>query len=292
MAALKHLPEMDSKEFNRWQSLLEKRTGVWLTENRKSFLITSLAQRMRERGFSDYDSYFRSLESGVSSAVEWASLVDLLTVHETRFFRDQASLQLVQSHVQKLIDKSSLQADSTPVDVQIWSVGCSTGEESYSLALLMSELNSAALMSQNRNFYFGITGIDISFPALAQAREGIFHRRQLSSIPINWIEKYFNQLPDDYLQVNDKIRRRICFVQGNVLELNRAPRQLYDIIYCQNLLIYFQNERRQEIVMQFVERLAPGGLLVLGPGELNYLSHSLIEKVSTKHCQAYVRAGS
>ncbi|MCO7225252.1 protein-glutamate O-methyltransferase CheR [Pleionea sp. CnH1-48] len=291
MAAILNLPEMDSKEFQRWQGLLEKRTGVWLSENRKSFLITSLAQRMRETGFEDYDSYFRSLESGVSSAVEWTNLVDLLTVHETRFFRDQASLQLVQSHIQKLIKKSAAEPSDKPLNVQLWSAGCSTGEEVYSLALLMSELDTSPLTNQGRHFYYGITGIDISFPALAQAREGIYHKRKLATVPSNWLKQYFEELPDDYMQVKNSIRHRTCFVQGNVLELDKAPQQQYDVIYCQNVLIYFQNMRRQHIVTHFVERLSPGGLLVLGPGELNNLTHPLIEKVSTKHCQAYLRAG-
>ena len=291
MAELEHLPAMDSVEFQRWQSLLEQRTGVWLSENRKSFLMTNLAQRMRETGFSDYNSYFKSLETGISSAVEWANLVDLLTVHETRFFRDQASLDLVQAHVRKLIKRSANQTSDKPLNVQLWSVGCSTGEEVYSLALMLDDLDVSELEQLGRSFYFGITGIDISFPALAQAREGIYHHRKLGSVSSSDVLKYFDELPDGYYQLKNNLRHRTCFVQGNVKELEWSPKQLYDVIYCQNVLIYFQSVRREQIVEEFVKRLAPGGLLVLGPGELNNLTHPLIEKVSTKHCQAYLRAG-
>ncbi|WMS85881.1 CheR family methyltransferase [Pleionea litopenaei] len=291
MAAFEQLPEMNSEEFYRWQQLLEQRTGVWLSENRKSFLVTNLAQRMRERGFDRYQDYFDSLDSGVGSALEWANLIDLLTVHETRFFRDQASMDLVRNHVEKLISKATAVESGEPVNAQVWSVGCSTGEEVYSLAMVLSEVNTSALDKQGRNFYFGLTGVDISFPALAQAREGIYHQRKLLSVPAIMLEEYFDSLADGYYQVKNQLRHRTCFVQANVQELESAPKQLYDVIYCQNVLIYFQNARREEIVKQFVNRLAPGGLLILGPGELNNLSHPLIEKVSTKHCQAYLRAG-
>ncbi|PWK46878.1 CheR family methyltransferase [Pleionea mediterranea] len=291
MAAYEELPDMDSEEFKRWQSLLEQRTGVWLAENRKSFLLTNLAQRMRERGFESYQSYFDSLDNGVGSALEWASLVDLLTVHETRFFRDMASMDLVRNHIQKLINKAVNQQQEGPVNAQVWSVGCSTGEEVYSLAMLASDVDTSALQKQGRNFYFGLTGVDISFPALAQAREAIYHQRKLYSVPPEMLDTYFDSLADGYYQVRNQLRHRTCFVQANVKELESSPKQLYDVIYCQNVLIYFQNERREKIVEQFISRLSPGGLLVLGPGELNNVSHPLIEKVSTKHCQAYLRAG-
>ncbi len=290
MAVVKSLPEMDSKEFLRWRDLLEKRTGVWLSENRKSFLMTSLAQRMREHGYTDYDSYYKSLESGVGSAIEWVSLVDLLTVHETRFFRDQASAELVQSHIQNLVSqKKSNVHDTNPLNIQLLSAGCSTGEEVYSLAFLMNELDPRPLNDKSRSFYYGVTGIDISFPSLAQAREGIYHKNKLKEIPENWLRKYFEKLPDDYFQINNTIRHRTCFIQSNLLELDAMPNQSFDIIYCQNVLIYFQGERREEIVRQFFKRLSPGGLLVLGAGELNNISFPSIEKVATKHCQAYTK---
>jgi chemotaxis protein methyltransferase CheR/type IV pilus assembly protein PilK len=283
---------MSSEEFKRWQTLLEERTGVWLSESRKSFLMTNLAQRMRERGIHSYSGYFESLNSGVSSAVEWTYLIDLLTVHETRFFRDFASMELVRNHVQKLIRKAAEKTGAKePLNAQVWSVGCSTGEEVYSLAMLLNELDTTLLTQQSRAFYFGLTGVDISFPALAQAREGVYHLRKLVNVSPHLLEKYFDRLPDDYYQVKPQLRHRTCFVQANVRELESAPRQLYDVVYCQNVLIYFQHQRRVQIVEQFVQRLAPGGLLVLGPGELNHISHPLIEKVSSKHCQAYIRAG-
>lgn len=290
MAAYDQLPEMNAKEFKRWQSLLEQRTGVWLSENRKSFLVTNLAQRMRETGFDNYQSYFESLDRGVGSALEWANLVDLLTVHETRFFRDNESMDLVTRHIDKMIAKAATSKETSPVNAQVWSVGCSTGEEVYSLAMRLSEIDVSKLES-TRKFYFGLTGVDISFPALAQAREAIYHQRKLMNVSPVLLDKYFDSLADGYYQVKNQLRHRTCFVQANIQELESSPKQLYDIIYCQNVLIYFQNNRRQKIVEQLVNRLAPGGLLILGPGELNNLSHPLIEKVSTKHCQAYLRAG-
>ncbi|MEE4244362.1 MAG: CheR family methyltransferase, partial [Kangiellaceae bacterium] len=199
------------------------------------------------------------------------------------------SLSLVQQHLQQTIDRAVEQQQTQPINSQVWSVGCSTGEEVFSLAMLLSELDISELQRQKRDFYFGVTGVDISFPALAQAREATFHRRRLGNVPTANLMKYFDRLPDDYYQINAGLRQRTCFIQGNIKELASMPRHSYDVIYCQNVLIYFQPDQRAAVVDQFIERLAPGGLLVLGPGELNNLDNSLVERVSSKNCQAYVR---
>lgn len=282
------IPEMDDAEFARWQTLLEEKTGVWLPRKRKSFLVSSLNQRMKVRGFSAYSDYFNSLALGGMSAVEWASLVDLLTVHETRFFRDQESLQLAKNHCLKKVDEQIAEGKDT-INLQLWSVGCATGEEVYSLALLLAQLEKEVKQENNKNLYFGVTGVDISFPSLAAAREGIYHRRKIETIPLDLRHEYFEAKVDDYFQVKSSLRQRTCFVQGNVQELANAPVQSYDVVFCQNVLIYFQQPRRESILNNLVARVKPGGLLILGPGEVVNWQHDQLARVQNKHCLAFIR---
>lgn len=284
-AVLRQAPDMGAAEFARWQKLIEVRTGIHLPEHRKPFLMLALSSRMREMAVEQYNDYFVSLRDGApQAAFEWACLVDLLTVHETRFFRHPESFELLRSFVRNQLKAGE---DQQKRSIQAWSVGCSTGEEVYSIALALHELQE-----ETGPFYYGVTGTDISYPALASAREGIYHVRRLIGLTEEQRDRHFQAVGDDYYQVMPAIRQRTCFVQGNVHDLRHAPNQLFDIIYCQNLLIYFQPERRRELLNQLVEHLRPGGMLVLAPGEVIRWHHPALTRIQNKQCLAYSHRGS
>ena len=278
--SLKETPKMDDEQFVLWQSLLENRTGMQLSNHRKTFLETSLTMRMREIGFSNYDDYYERLVSGLAGEVEWATLVDRLTVQETSFFRHSSSYELVKKYCLE-----TLAATDQKMHLDIWSVGCSTGEEPYSLAMLMEDM----LSQQDIQHYFGITATDISLPALSKGRQAIYGARKVEMIESDWRERYFEKLDQNRYQVVSKLRERICFAQVNVRELDKAPMSDMDIIYCQNLLIYFRRWRQREIVARLVERLAPGGLLVLGVGEVIEFEHPLAQRVPYENTLAFTR---
>lgn len=253
------LPEMDDRQFACWASLLECRTGMTMPPERKSFLVTSVGLRMREVGFQDYDAYYHHLQSGVAGNLEWAALVDRLTVHETRFFRDPAAIAyLADTALPQLIANDS-------GDLSFWSVGCSTGEEVYTLAMTVAD-TLARYANAPR---FGVTGTDISLQALSAGREGVYPLRRLRDIPQAKQTDYCERVPgQDRFRIAAALRRRVCFAQMNVLSVHQARRLPMDIIYCQNLLIYFDRTRRRAIVDGLAQHLRPGGLLVLGAGEL------------------------
>lgn len=275
---LESVPDMDDAQFLQWQTLLERRVGVWLPPQRKLFLLTGLLTRMREIGEQDYRGYYRRLSGGLEAEYEWAQLIDCLTVHETRFFRDEDSLNLVEAFCRERL------AQNPGKSLELWSVGCATGEEPYTLALVMHRLRES-----RGHFYYGVTGIDISFPALAAAREGIYHRRKLETVPESLRERCFLAKGDDYFQLIPEIRARALFVQGNLVDSKAAAEHRYDVIYCQNVLIYFQPDRRQQILSILVDRLSPGGLLVLAPGEMMDWQPPALERVSHAQCLAFTR---
>ncbi len=253
------LPEMDDRQFACWASLLERRTGMTMPPERKSFLVTSVGLRMREVGFQDYDAYYRHLQSGVAGNLEWAALVDRLTVHETRFFRDPVAVAyLAETALPQLISDGS-------GDLGLWSVGCSTGEEVYTLAMTVAD----GLARHASAAHFGVTGTDISLQALSAGRTGVYPLRRLRDIPQAQQAAYCERVPDqDRFRITEGLRRRVCFAQMNVLNVHLARHLPMDIIYCQNLLIYFDWTRRQAIVDALARHLRPGGLLILGAGEL------------------------
>ena len=283
------MPDMPSDEFALWQTLLEKRTGLWLPESRKVFLIAALTRHLKEKGLNNFSELYSKLDAGAISVLDWATLVDSLTVHETCYYRDAASLSLFANYCRNKVLDGLQKTPQRPQHIQVWSVGCSTGEEAYTLAIELDKVNVGLKESNNKEMYYGITAIDISYPSLAVAREGIYAGRQLDFVPATAKNLYFEKLADDYFQIKPHIRQRTCFIQGNVLELGKKNKQEFDVIYCQNVLIYFRKERKQEVIRQLTKRLKPGGLLVLGHGETTEVDNKELTRVDNKQCLAYLR---
>jgi type IV pilus assembly protein PilK len=283
------IPEMEPEEFLLWQSMLERRTGLWLPETRKAFLVTSLNRHMREKGIESYRAYYSLLDSGRVSNLDWAQLVDSLTVHETCFYRDLDSLNLVTSFCRNRISHGFRANPNKVQDIQLWSVGCSTGEETYTLAMEMEKLSANLTEAQKELTYYGVTGIDVSYPSLAVAREGIYSNKNSDFLPSTSFNNFFDQLADNHIKVKNEIKKRTCFMQANILELDKEPMQMFDVIYCQNVMIYFRQERKSAIIKDFEDRLKPGGILILGHGEVTNVDNENLTRVDNKHCLAFIK---
>lgn len=269
--------EMNDEQFLLWQALLESRTGMQISPQRKSFLETSLTIRMREIGCDDYDGYYEKLMSGLAGEVEWAVLVDRLTVQETSFFRHPHSFELVRNFCRELYEEQGRK------HIELWSVGCATGEEPYSLAMVMDDL----VKDFPGKRYYGITATDISLPALAKAREGIYSLRKLERVEERYRERYFEPAERGRCRVVPRLKDRVCFAQLNILGLGDAPMQNVDVVFCQNVLIYFQRWRKRDIVTKLADRLAPGGIMVLGVGEVIDWHRPDLERLQFEDTLAY-----
>lgn len=278
--SLRRLPDMDEAQFIQWQTLLEHRTGITLSTERRSFLETNLGIRMREIGCSSYQAYYEKIVSGPDAIMEWSTLVDRLTVQETRFFRDPDAFRLVSDYV---LTRPREQLKKRPLEA--WSVGCSTGEEPYTLAMVLNECMGQLALQP----LFGVTGSDISKPVIEKARNGQFNPRKLLGMDEGMKARYFRPAERNTVEIVESIRDRVCFTRLNVLDLDKAPMHGMNIIFCQNLLIYFRRWRRREIVKRLAERLAPGGLLVLGQGELTDWQPPGLQRVPSEHVLAWIK---
>lgn len=275
------LPGMDDDLFRRWVKLLEQRTGIVVPSNRRSFLVSNLRGRMRETGYTNFENYYADLQGGPKAAVEWATLVDRLTIHETRFFRHGPSYEYLASHW--LPERTaSLSWDGS---LHAWSVGCATGEEAYSLAMLLDQVLG---MVPGRS-YFGITATDVSQPALAVGRTARYSNNRRAEIPAELAARYLQDVGREHFEVDERLRRRVAFSVFNLLDLGRAPVKELDLIFCQNVLIYFPRERRLEMLEGFARLLKPGAVMILGPGEVTQWTHPGLERVSNRQVLAYRR---
>jgi len=274
-------PAMSDVQFKQWAGLLESRTGISLPGSRKTFLQTNLVTRMRELKSEGYQSYYDLVTDGTRGNVEWEILVDRLTVHETRFYRDLNSLNLIRDEYLGLLLKKN---NKDPYTVHAWSVGCATGEEPYSLAMMMDEV-----LCDQKDLYYGITATDISRAALETGRKALYHNRRVANVPSHLADQHLEQIDKDHVQVSVELRQKVCFTQANLIDLQNLPVTKMDIILCQNVLIYFKHEIRNRILQQLAAKLKSGGILVLGAGEVFSWSHPELEQLNYDSTLAFRR---
>lgn len=278
---LMHTPAFDDEEFALWVELLGRRIGLRASAIRKSFLLQCVETRIRQRSLASRQVYFELLRGASGNDEEWDSLIDLLPLHETRFMRHASSLALLANYVQQRCAAEQ----SRPATLTAWSAGCSTGEEVYSLAMVMDQ----ALALLERRPRINVIGSDLSRSSLNKARRGRYQRRQLAGLSAAQIVHYFDPADDDAFIVKAPLRERTQFLPINLRELDAGGGMVgpVDIVFCQNVLIYFDNAERERMVNQLAGHVVPGGMLVLGAGELLRWSRPDFKRIATDDTLAY-----
>lgn len=278
--SIKPTSDFSDEEFEKWKLLLEEKTGIHLVPQQKAFLQAQLTIRLRELGDISLNQYAAKLKEGISGVVEWSTLTDRLVVKETNFFRHPENCDFIRNLIRMRVHQGQIGES-----FDMWSVGCSTGEEPYTLAMMTNDCFEEASL----NNYWGVTGTDISLPALTYARQGIYPKRKLDMLPGDEKQRYFEAVDNNNYQISKKIRSRVCFAHGNVTELKKLPQVKMDLISCHNMLIYFRRWRRRKILNNLAERLKPNGVLVIGMGEIVDWEHPLVKPIQNDKVQAYMR---
>jgi type IV pilus assembly protein PilK len=265
--SLRTLPTLSLEQFAQWCKLLEERTGMQLVPQHKALLESQISSRMRELGIDDYDRYYQQVTNGASGMLEWTVIID------------RPSLEYVRHYLQHKINNQSL-AQS----FDVWSVGCATGEEAYSLAMVINDCFELAAL----NPYYGITAFDLSVSALAAARKGRYAKRKIEANKAEEFKRYTKQTTDGNYEIVSRLRERVCFTQANIINHNNLPGVKVDVIFCQNLLVYFRRWLRRDILNAFTEHLKPGGILVTGLGEVTEWEHPKMQRITADEVQIYV----
>lgn len=277
--SLRKVPDLSDEQFAKWRKLLEERAGICLNDHQRTFLQTHVSMRMREMGFETFSDYYDCVVDGLAGKLEWSLLIDGLVVQETQFFRHPESFDYVNSYL-----KQHLQAKTNNSVFDVWSVGCSSGEEPYSLAMLIHSVYEGAGLEAK----YAISCTDISRAALLMGRTGIYNDRKLQLVNDEYRHRYFKAVDENQFQISPTLTDRICFSQGNVVKIKEMPKVKVNLIYCQNLLVYFRRVLREQIMDAFAERLKPGGIIVVGLGEVVGWTHPRVKRVQMDAVQAYI----
>ncbi|WP_368373045.1 protein-glutamate O-methyltransferase CheR [Rubellimicrobium arenae] len=250
-------PRATADEFQRLCDFLYRRTGLSFTPARRYYVDRRLAARMEATGAATFPDYFARLRADAGGEVE--HLVNSLTVNETYFFREDHQLRCLTSSI--LPGAVARRVPSEPV--RIWSVPCSTGEEPYSIAIWLLE-NWPPIDDVDVE----IVGSDIDTLALAAARDGIYGRRSLSRLPPALVTKYFDQSGDESWRIIDGLRESVLFTEANLIDPATVGAQgRFDVIFCRNVLIYFDDMSRRVAAENLYDALVPGGYICLGHAE-------------------------
>ncbi|WP_370980740.1 protein-glutamate O-methyltransferase CheR [Agaribacterium sp. ZY112] len=274
-------PVLSDSQFAMWSQLLELRVGISLGQHQRQFLQSQVSMRMRELGEESFSDYFHKVTDAPNAQLEWAILIDRLVVKETTFFRHKPSLNFVGQHLQERLARGAAKSS-----YDIWSLACASGEEPYSLAMVANECYRQASQGPN----FSITATDVSRVALALAKSACYPERKLEFVPQSYRKKYFVENSAGQFQFQHPVTERMCFSCGNILNLDDMPMFEFDVIFCQNLLVYFQQELRKKLLDSLVEKLKPGAILVIGLGEVTTWVNDAVERVQRADVQAYIKS--
>ncbi|MFT4518350.1 MAG: type IV pilus assembly protein PilK [Halioglobus sp.] len=269
LAATNRAPVLESEHLAMLTRQLHSQTGITLDRTGNA-IAHCLKERMNYLGVKDVKSYLTVFDDSMNARAEWLALVNLLTVKETRFFRQPEVFKCLAAYVEEL-----LTCGPAPHELSFWSAGCSTGQELFSMAMVVE-----SIVGQHKPWleWHGI-GSDISFEAINHAQRGVYDEESLESIPRTYRHSCMDEKLGARVKVCEDIRARTHLFHSNLLHVDAAPFSDFNIISCQNVLIYFARERQRTIMDQLLNRLRIGGLLILGAGEdagwLNKNAHRL-----------------
>jgi chemotaxis methyl-accepting protein methylase len=268
---------MTEYEEEKWSDLVERRCGIFFSPNRFYVLQNCLWTEMQLRGIEIYQDYYSLV---LRNAIEWDCLVDRLVNRETSFFRHVPSFStLVEEFLPaRIAERSGLEVPP----IRLWSAGCSSGQEAYSLAIAACEA------SWPNECQYEVLGTDLSAEALAVARRARYGERAISTMPVDLQRRYFVRRGSEY-EVVPAIRSMVRFEQLNLLVPATYPTAAQDVIVCQNVFIYFREETRKQAAARLAACLAVGGILLPAPGELACLEISGLERVVFRHTVALRR---
>jgi type IV pilus assembly protein PilK len=277
VAALR--PEMTRREEEVWCELVERRCGICFSKSRLYVLHNCLWREMQKRGIDSYGDYYWLV---LQSAAEWSELLERLVNRETYFFRHMPSFAALSEELlpSLLVGKLSRGLDR----IAMWSAGCASGEEAYSMAIAAKE---AAHPGDGQ---FEILGSDVSAEALAAARRARFGERAVAAMPQPLRERYFSRTANGY-ELDPAIHALVRFEPFNFLDPVTYPAAAQDVIFCQNVFIYFREEVRVQAAASLAACLRPGGFLLPAPGELAGLPVPGLEWLRLRHTVVLRRNG-
>ncbi|AEF16103.1 MCP methyltransferase, CheR-type [Thermoanaerobacterium xylanolyticum LX-11] len=250
---------MTFEEFIKLREFIYKKTGIYFEDQKMYYVKNRVLNQIELTGHEDFKSYFSWLKFD-NTGRGLQELVNILTVNETYFFREYYQLKCFAEEIlPEIVERKKKENDK---EIKIWSAGCSTGEEPYTLAIILEEV-----LEYIHGIKWEIYATDLNTDVLKKAERGLYLERSLRVVPEEYKKRYFYH-NDQYYEVIPKLKKNIAFFQLNLIDKTEMQKMRnFDVIFCRNVLIYFDDISRRQVANYFYEALLDGGYIFLGHSE-------------------------
>jgi chemotaxis protein methyltransferase CheR len=264
---------LNDAEFEQYRTLIYNECGITFTPANRSILESRLKEQLREKKIDTVKAHYSAI---ILDKEKMKGFLDSITTNLTSFFRNQAQFNALEHHViPELINK--IKKGAIGNTIKIWSAGCSTGEEPYTIAMLLSEILPPF-------WKFDIMASDLSLKCLMTAKEGFYADSRIVGIPDNYLAKYFDKVDGGY-KVHHDIQSKIRFDYHNLN--NESGLHGFDIIFCRNVIIYFDEAAQTAVINRFWDALAPKSFLFIGHSESLFGMDTKFEFLKTEWATLY-----
>lgn len=249
-------------DFEQLRRLIFKHTGISLSDHKRALVYSRLARRLRHFGFTTYAEYYRLLDEQDVDGLELVEMINAITTNKTGFYRENHHFTFLKESFFPELRRTVSGAVRT---VRIWSAASSTGEEPYTIAMVARDA-----LPENEGWRIDIQATDIDTSVLQRAEAGVYPDQQIEDVPAAMLHKYFLKGKGDnagFVKAGPQIRSLIHFQRLNLNSQVWPWREPFDIIFCRNVMIYFNKDTQHELIRRMIARLKPGGYLMLGHSE-------------------------
>jgi len=248
---------ISDKEFSQLAAYIHANYGIHLKEEKRALVVGRLQNVLVQRKMSSFQQYFDYIvadKTGEAATV----LIDRMTTNHTFFMREPDHFRFFRQQV-----LPSLVSTVRDRDLRVWSAGCSSGEEPYTLAMLIDE----ALGKEKPQWDAKVLATDISGQVLEKATKGVYRKEEIEGLPPAWRMNYFHTLDREHVEVAEQLRREVIFRKFNLMTPTFPFRRKFHVIFCRNVMIYFDNATKQALTDKFYQHLESGGYLFIGHSE-------------------------
>ncbi len=272
--------QISDRDLRRLTDLIGSQCGMMMAPAKRIMLETRLRKRVRTLGLKSFAAYCDYIHTAEGRSQEWPNLIDAVTTHKTDFFREPAHFDFLME--QALPELSRSRGIGTRRPLLVWSAACSTGEEPYTLAMVVSKY--AESRGPDR-YHFRIEATDISGAVIETAQTAVYPAAAVEPVPRELCRKHVLQSRDrsrGMVRMSPEIRSRVRFRQLNLMDSDYGFGELFDVVFCRNVMIYFEREAQQKVLNRISLNLQQGGYLLMGHSEsLNGLNLPLVQVAPT-----------
>jgi len=271
--------DLTDKEFKLFQELIYKETGINMSDKKKKLVVARLSKRLRALNLQNFTQYYEFLNDSGNTDKEIVNLINRVTTNKTNFFREKHHFDFLFT---ELLPQLIVQGEKTGTRrLRIWSAGCSSGEEPYTLAMVLNDAFKA-----QRGWDIKILATDLDTEILQSAIDGVYPTQIVSPIPKEYLIRYFSRDSKGY-RANNILRSMISFRKLNLMNETFPMKYPFDIIFCRNVIIYFDAPTKEGLLNKFHYHLKTGGHIFIGHSEslmhmktkFKYLKHTIYQKV-------------